>query len=552
MKRSAPLLFAILVALVACDPAEPTPRDDDAGVPPRGDAAPPSGDASVPDAGRADSGVPEPDCAATDGARCLYVAVDGDDEADGSLEAPLQTFQAAIGRAQPGDFIYARGGTYGLENAAIARLQRLPRATFSPPCAGDQVEADGYCQVPYRAFAAIGDWNGYPLPDHDGHESPSGEPGRPITLRNFPGELPVLDMRLLERDAAIEDALVQSQRYAIAIQKSHWVIRGFEVIGGSVNLSGNIEDITIEGCDVHDVTRDGGDNPGLIRLNRGPEDVRILNNRLHGIYDHEQPGEWRSVPDAQHFGAVTTLSGETYGGMDDTGAVEIRGNVIFEVPQVFFFKNAARGPIEIVDNEIYDSGRLASIVTSNVRLAGNLVHGVPSGIWRHGQGFTELGDSNPEVLALDGHMLTLEYNTFVGLEGTMLSSGHGEGRVLRHNVVFGLPSVAATADWDSGAWLKLREDVPPGESKLLRYESDDNCFVVPDAGFQYAARYPSEGRVQHHDLAEGRSLFGLESRSVVVVSADPASVFVDPDAGDYALRSGHACGADSGHTAFRE
>ncbi|MEQ9647943.1 MAG: hypothetical protein RLO52_20795, partial [Sandaracinaceae bacterium] len=138
MKRSAPLLLVILVALVACDPAEPTPRDDDASVPPRGDAAPPSGDASVPDAGRADSGVPEPDCAATDGARCLYVAVDGDDEADGSLEAPLQTFQAAIGRAQPGDFIYARGGTYGLENAAIARLQRLPRATFSPPCASDQ------------------------------------------------------------------------------------------------------------------------------------------------------------------------------------------------------------------------------------------------------------------------------------------------------------------------------------------------------------------------------------------------------------------------------
>ena len=80
MKRSAPLLFAILVALVACDPAEPTPRDDDASVPPRGDAAPQPGDASLLDGGPMDSGVPEPDCAATDGARCLYVAVDGDDE----------------------------------------------------------------------------------------------------------------------------------------------------------------------------------------------------------------------------------------------------------------------------------------------------------------------------------------------------------------------------------------------------------------------------------------------------------------------------------------
>lgn len=548
-------LALALTLLSGCD----VPLDPDAGSDGAPTARDASTDASRPDhdAGPAsdagpegDGGVTEPECAASDGARCFYVAVDGDDTDEGSLEAPLATFQEAIGRAAHGDFIYARGGTYGIDNAAIATLQRLPRSRFAPPCADGQVEADGYCQVPYRAFASIRDWNGYPLPGHGGYVAPDGAPGRPITLRNFPGERPVLDMTSLDREPAVEEALVQRQRYAIAILKSHWVIRGFEVIGGSINLAGNIEDITIEGCDVHDVVRDGGDNPGLIRLNRGPEDVRILGNRLHGIYDHAQPGEWRDVGDAQHFGAVTTLSGETYGGADDTGAVEIRGNVIFNVPQVFFFKNAARGPIEIVDNEIYDSGRLASIVTSNVRIAGNLIHGVPTGIWRHGQGFTERGGDAAEVLPLDGQNLILEYNTVVGLEGTMLSSGHGEGRLLRNNLVFGMPAVAATANWNSGAWLKLGEDVPPNESKLLRYESDDNCFVVPDAGFQHAARYPAEGRVQHHDVEESRALFGLELRSTVVVSDDPASVFVDPAGGDYALLPGHACGSSVGHTAL--
>ena len=133
------------------------------------------------------------------------------------------------------------------------------------------------------------------------------------------------------------------------------MIRGLEIVGGSVDLSGEIEDITIERCDIHDLTVHGGENPGLIRLNRGPNDVRILNNRLHALFDRDQPGEWANVSDAQHFGAVTTLSGETYGGTDETGAIEIRGNTIFNVPQAFYFKNAAAGPVRIESNHLYDS-----------------------------------------------------------------------------------------------------------------------------------------------------------------------------------------------------
>ena len=483
------------------------------------------------DGGTDMDGAVEPDCAATNGARCFYVAPDGDDNAQGTMDAPFKTFRAALVQAAPGDFIYARGGEYGRDNAMLANLERLPQNQFSPPCAADQTEADGYCQVPRLEFISIKEWDGYPDHYDDAYSVVSGEPERPITIRNFPGERPVLDMASLARSQDVEDALIERQKPAISIGKSHWVIRGFEVIGGSINLYGNIEDITIQDCEVHDLVRDGGDNPGLIRINRGPEFVRILHNRLYGLSDYDFPGIWDDrVVDAQHFGAVTMLSGETYGGTDDTGRIDIQDNEMFHVPQVFFFKNAARGPIEITGNYIHDSGRLAGNVASNVHVAGNLVVNVATGFWRQGQGFTELGDQNPEVMAIDGQNLTIEYNTFVGLEGTLVSQSHGTGRVLSHNVIFGLPDTAASANWDSSSYIKGGDDFVAASA----LQSDDNCFIVPDAGFQHVAVYRSDG-VDHYDIQQGRSLFGLDLSSVVVVSSDVGEVFTDPDSGDYSL-----------------
>ena len=115
--------------------------------------------------GGSDAGVVEPDCAAVDDARCFYVAPDGDDSADGSIEAPFKTFKTALVLVAPGDFIYARGGVYGRENAMIASAQRLPQAEFPAPCAEGQTLKDNYCQVPRPMFAAINSWGGYPLPE---------------------------------------------------------------------------------------------------------------------------------------------------------------------------------------------------------------------------------------------------------------------------------------------------------------------------------------------------------------------------------------------------
>ncbi|MBN1649543.1 MAG: right-handed parallel beta-helix repeat-containing protein [Spirochaetales bacterium] len=42
----------------------------------------------------------------------FYVAVDGDDEAAGSIDAPWQTIQAGVNRIGPGQKLYVRGGVY--------------------------------------------------------------------------------------------------------------------------------------------------------------------------------------------------------------------------------------------------------------------------------------------------------------------------------------------------------------------------------------------------------------------------------------------------------
>lgn len=53
-----------------------------------------------------------PICEAISGARCYYVASDGNDANEGSFEAPFASLQRAIEAMSPGDFAYLRGGRH--------------------------------------------------------------------------------------------------------------------------------------------------------------------------------------------------------------------------------------------------------------------------------------------------------------------------------------------------------------------------------------------------------------------------------------------------------
>ena len=184
-------------------------------------------------------------------------------------------------------------------------------------------------------------------------------------------------------------------------------------------------------------------------------------------------------------------------------------------------------------------------MTSHVTFARNLVHGVRNGFARQGIGATENRSLSAErtayVLARDGHALTIEYNTIVGLEGALVNLSHGEGHVLRGNVIMGLSGTAASAGYDSAAYFKIGKS--PNADIL---SSDGNCFIVGNAGFQMVAIYPTSGPVQHYTLEQSRSLFNMDRSSSVVIATDASAGFVDQSS--YALSASTPCGG-VGHLA---
>lgn len=137
----------------------------------------------------------------------------------------------------------------------------------------------------------------------------------------------------------------------------------------------------------------------------------------------------------------------------------------------------------------------------------------------------------------DGYCQVPKYE----LVGTLVNHRYGSGRTFEHNVIFGLPDPAQGASWNSSSYIKGGD----GIGDLVT--SDDNCFIVPDAGFQHLAVYFSD-HVDHYDIDQSRALFGLDLASTVVVSSDPTEVFADPFAGDYSLKPSVGC-SDAGHLA---
>lgn len=171
--------------------AQPGP---DGGTPPGADAQP------RPDATAADSGVPAE--------RALYVAPNGNDANPGTLAQPLRTVAEGLRRAQPGETVRLRAGTYN-------ELASFPR---------------------------------------------SGLPGQPITLAAMPGERAVLDGSGLGRGLG-EPGLI------MIVDRDHIVVRGLELTGLDGTLAdfpsgiwvyGTTRDIVLEDNLVHDIRAFGG------------------------------------------------------------------------------------------------------------------------------------------------------------------------------------------------------------------------------------------------------------------------------------------------------
>lgn len=481
-----------------------------------------------------------------------YVAPDGNDSASGKIQEPFKTFLPALTKVQAGDIIYARGGTYDFDNAMVGGIVRDMGSVGATSCPEGQKLTDGYCFKDSYSFININNFSGW-ASSHLPYSVSSGIENAPITVRNYPGEFPVLDLRDQRFDPGFPPDGEAFRRAVNVGLKEYWVIEGFEIIGGGVNIGGGtqtaqVHDIIIRNNDIHDITCDGGDNPGIIRIDRGdwggPYNIFIYGNKLHGIYDWEQPSQWDGVNDAQHFGSVTMLSRQSYLGFEGggTGYIEIKDNEIYEVPQAFFFKNCTAGPILIENNIIHDCGGLGGIVASNMHFVRNLSYRIDMGF--RAMGNTSDGImSDPRLLAISGHNAVVEYNTFAGLD-FLMSLWTGTGHTIRNNIFSGLRSRILGANWDTPSYISKSEiytdaqDV--SESLLQQVTSNNNCFISPYSDFQFASRYMPSG-VEHYTYSQARDIFGFDQNSQIIIQSDPDAIFISAAQNNYHLNDPGVC-----------
>ncbi len=487
---------------------------------------------------------PQPICTASAPGRCWYVAPNGNDSADGSFASPLRTPQLALAKVAPGDVVYLRGGVYGSEHSTVAGV----------------VDWEDESKGVIRRALHIGSISLPPWAGGDAWGVASGTAEAPITIESFPGE------------RACFDAAGSITIGSLSQETAHFVIRRITLKGGVVHVGGGSEGeggslanqthhITIRESEIFDYDEPAMNNVGLVKVDRGdwggPHEIVVRSNILHDLsVDHDGViQDWKTTNDAQHFGAVTTLSRENYFGFEGggTGKLEIENNEIYRTPSAFFFKNPMKGPIEIRRNRIREVQAVGFLGSANTTLYANLVIGVSTGWAVTGNDVVYDDDTN----SINGHHAVVEHNTFVGLE-TLMSLRRGTGHTIRNNVFFGLTHQAASANWDTGSYLLVSENagdpLDPAGSTLHQLTSDENCFVSASDGFQFAMRRvaidagANEWHLDHWDRKSAQALFGFDQGSTFVVETKLENLFADPSGGDYALLAGSAC-AGKGHAA---
>jgi len=440
-----------------------------------------------------------PDCTKIIEEGALYIAPNGDDSNPGTITAPFKTFRPALSLAEPGDVIFVRGGAYGAGNSMITGSWFESKDEDQQNCPVNSTLKNDNCYFDRQEMIGINDfsgWTGHSNPMDKKYQVSNGTAQSPITIAAYPGETPVLDVRSFSRS-----------KCAVSIQnKSFWIIEGLEIIGGKVCVgmfaADDSHDITIRNNDIHDVIIKGNGNPGLVRISSGiregesVQNIFIHNNKLHGIYDIDEPDKgWSGLVDMQHFGAVTLMSKEAYM-MDQEGYlhngtrnIEIIGNEIYNVPQAFFFKNVMAGPVIIEDNTIYDSESLGTLCASNVTMDNNTVYGVEKGWWKVGGSCSANATRSEDLIAINAQDITIKNNTFVGMN-SLFNLNIGGSHEISNNVFFGMNGMPGPGT-NRPAYIKTLYNVDSANTKdsfLHRISSDNNCFISDDPGFLFVYR----------------------------------------------------------------
>jgi pectate lyase-like protein len=488
-----------------------------------------------------------PICEATGAAQCYYIAPDGDDLNDGTLTAPFASTNPIIDTIAPGDFIYFRGGTYG----EAAKGQIVNYADWLPD---------------YYAVAYI---------------RQSGEEGSPITFKAYPGELPVLDLYLVNPECDPQ-SLDDCARDAFHVRGADYIrISGFEIVHGSIVVGGNSRYTWIEDNHIHDLLTDR-DNNGLIML-YFTQFAYIRNNHLHDTYSRSIPdgsdgwmlNETKDHHDAQHNGCITTLSGDIYVGYDHetSGPFEFTGNNIHDCPVHLFIKNPQGQMVNgdgvniwVKDNFFHGAGRLGQHVNAaNMLFENNLFKDIP-GISQMGTDEYYDEDNNLSMInEISTRNMEFRNNVFsltpsiVNMwgQGFLLANGvfsqEPEDKFKFYNNVVVIESTAATPGemgWNQAGYIFSNSyggqiDTDPTVSKTLsRIDSQNNCFINSEGDNIAFLKHWFNGSetITGYSHSDAQTLYGINGAGDLFPSdTNPATHFTDPGNNDYSILPGSPC-----------
>jgi parallel beta-helix repeat protein len=443
-----------------------------------------------------------PQPSATSAGTRWYVAASGSDTNPGTLNRPWLTIQYAVDHAQPGDFIFVRGGSYA-ENIIIHK---------------------------------------------------NGTPSAPITLTAYPDENVVIDGRtnITIRSAGavsywiIEGLTLKSAaRYTLRIgwwdepMTDHWIIRNNTLLGANFLMgfnhlweNNNISGLGYTGAEGDAGITEGGDSHHNIY--RG--------NTIHDFTQKEARGFWSqgkthdSLVENNTFINIIDNSGSSKGQcIDLDGAAEVewrhtvRGNRLSNCNYVGIqLENTFESTIE---NNLIANTRSAGIVVINYNSDTGCKTGGESN--QYGD-ITGKGDCR----GVDTHNAILQNILYNAGDVGAIVSYESSGVKVYHNLVYASgtalyinESAVYSKNWDVRG--NIFSNNRRTELSIVSPDSfsyiDNNLIYHPGADLFFEVRSPVE---TFYSFSDWQNKFNLDLHSI---NADP--VFVNPAGFDFHLQS---------------
>ena len=427
-----------------------------------------------------------------------WVALDGNDAAAGTSDAPWATLQKAADTVPVGATVYVRGGTY-----------------------------------PQRVDVHV-----------------SGEPGAPITFAPAPGDTVVLDGSSLEVPAGQSPMIgIDSQRYV--------TIEGFEITGYGSDVSGHVpigilvtgaaDHIRLGGNFVHDLGttfegRNGGDAHGigvfgttsdhpidgveivdneLANLTLGSSEALVVNGNVTGFLI-----EGNRVHDTNNIGIdVIGFEGTAPDPtVDQARDGIVRGNEVWNIDS---YGNPAYGNSRSADGIYVDGGR-------DVLIEGNVVHDVNIGIELASE---HAGRATRNITARNN--LVYDATTIgVAIGGYDRRRGSTEACIIVNNTIVNTDGVELLVQFDTRNNLIANNVIVAGEQHdFVENPYAENVDNVLDHNLYSSVDGSSVGTWQwkgqeYRDFDSWSADSGNDRRSMF---ADPR--FADAAGGDYSLAS---------------